>query len=190
MNSRANDLDYSNSGERGQTVVAVGGFSLSRGLTLEGLTVTWFLRNSMMYDTLMQMGRWFGYRGGYEDLCRIWMPSEAIDWYAFIANAAEELHDELRTMEKAKGTPRMFGLAVRSHPASLLVTARNKMGSGKKVTTLVGLSNKFVETSRVSIRPSDLSANLAIAKSFVSKLNGSGLSEQALPSRSRSACSL
>lgn len=179
VNSRANDLDYSNSGERGQTVVAVGGFSLSRGLTLEGLTVTWFLRNTMMYDTLMQMGRWFGYRRGYEDLCRIWMPSEAIDWYAFIANAAEELHEELRTMEKAKATPRMFGLAVRSHPASLLVTARNKMGSGKKVTTLVGLSNKFVETSKVSIKPNDLSANLDIAKSLVSKLNGSGLSEEA-----------
>jgi hypothetical protein len=181
VNSRANDLDYSNSGERGQTVVAVGGFSLSRGLTLEGLSVTWFLRNTMMYDTLMQMGRWFGYRGGYEDVCRIWMPSEAIDWYAFIANAADELHEELRTMEKAKATPRMFGLAVRSHPASLLVTARNKMGSGKKVTTLVGLSNKFVETSKVSIKPNDLSANLNIAKSLVSKLNGSGLSEETSP---------
>ncbi|MCE8515207.1 Z1 domain-containing protein [Ruegeria pomeroyi] len=181
VNSRANDLDYSNSGERGQTVVAVGGFSLSRGLTLEGLTVTWFLRNTMMYDTLMQMGRWFGYRGGYEDLCRIWMPVEAIDWYSFIATAAEELHDELRTMEKAKATPRMFGLAVRSHPASLLVTARNKMGSGKKVTTLVGLSNKFVETSKVSIKPSDLSANLGLAKSLVSKLNGASLREESSP---------
>lgn len=181
VNSRANDLDYSNSGDRGQTVVAVGGFSLSRGLTLEGLTVTWFLRNTMMYDTLMQMGRWFGYRGGYEDLCRIWMPTEAIDWYSFIATAADELHDELRTMEKAKATPRMFGLAVRSHPASLLVTARNKMGSGKKVTTLVGLSNKFVETSKVSIKPNDLSANLDIAKSLVSKLNGAGLSEYPSP---------
>lgn len=181
VNSRANDLDYSNSGERGQTVVAVGGYSLSRGLTLEGLTVTWFLRNTMMYDTLMQMGRWFGYRGGYEDLCRIWMPAEAIDWYAFIANAAEELHEELRTMEKAKATPRMFGLAVRSHPASLLVTARNKMGSGKKVTALVGLSNKFVETSKVSIKPNDLSANLDIARSLVSKLNGAGLNDDPTP---------
>jgi hypothetical protein len=181
VNSRANDLDYSNSGERGQTVVAVGGFSLSRGLTLEGLTVTWFLRNTMMYDTLMQMGRWFGYRGGYEDLCRIWMPAEAIDWYAFIANAAEELHDELRIMEKAKATPRMFGLAVRSHPASLLVTARNKMGSGKKVTTLVGLSNKFVETSKVSIKPNDLSANLDIARWLVAKLNRAGLRGDTTP---------
>lgn len=170
VNSRANDLDYSQSGERGQTVVAVGGFSLSRGLTLEGLTVTWFLRNTMMYDTLMQMGRWFGYRGGYEDLCRIWMPPEAIDWYAFIANASEELHEELITMEKAKATPRMFGLAVRSHPASLLVTARNKMGSGKKVITMVGISNKFVETAKVSIKTNDLSNNKEIAKTFVKSL--------------------
>ncbi|OLQ85285.1 Z1 domain-containing protein, partial [Vibrio panuliri] len=144
VNSRANELDYSNSGDRGQTVIAVGGFSLSRGLTLEGLTVTWFLRNTMMYDTLMQMGRWFGYRNGYEDLCRIWMPDDAIDWYAFIANAAEELHDELKAMDQAKAAPEDFGLAVRSHPASLLVTAKNKMGSGLEVTTFVGLSNRFI----------------------------------------------
>ncbi len=175
VNSRANDLDYANSGERGQAVIAVGGFSLSRGLTLEGLTVTWFLRNTMMYDTLMQMGRWFGYCQGYEDLCRIWMPLEAIDWYAFISSAAEELHGELRSMEKANATPRMFGLAVRSHPSSLLVTARNKMGSGKKVTTLIGLSNQFVETSKVSIKPNDLISNFEIAKSFVAKLNSGGL---------------
>ncbi|MBN7285791.1 endonuclease [Vibrio cholerae] len=171
VNSKANELDYSNTGDRGQTVIAVGGFSLSRGLTLEGLTVTWFLRNTMMYDTLMQMGRWFGYRNGYEDLCRIWMPDDAIDWYAFIANAAEELHDELKIMEQAKATPEDFGLAVRSHPASLLVTAKNKMGAGREVTTLVGLSNRFIETAKVSIDPKELNANLDIAKKLISKLH-------------------
>lgn len=181
INSDSRDnLEYPREerGTKGQTCIAVGGYSLSRGLTLEGLTVTWFLRNTMMYDTLMQMGRWFGYRDGYEDLCRIWMPREAIDWYAFIANAAEELHDELRMMEKAKATPRMFGLAVRSHPASLLVTARNKMGAGKKITTLVGLSNKFLETSKVSIRPDALHANVEIAKSFVSKMDCNGCPDE------------
>lgn len=172
VNSNANDLDYSLPGERGQTVIAVGGFSLSRGLTLEGLTTTWFLRNSMMYDTLMQMGRWFGYRGGYEDLCRIWMPREAIDWYAFIANATEELHEELKTMERAKATPEMFGLAVRSHPSSLLVTARNKFGSGQKITTLVGLSNKFVETARVAFKDRD--ANIECAKRLLKNLDTKG----------------
>jgi hypothetical protein len=127
----------------------------------------------MMYDTLMQMGRWFGYRDQYEDLCRIWMTPEAIDWYAFIANAADELHDELKTMEKAKATPTMFGLAVRSHPASLLVTAKNKIGSGKKITALVGLSNKFVETAKISIRPQDLRANVEVAKAFVGRVQES-----------------
>ena len=175
------NLDYPEEvrGVKGRTYIAVGGYSLSRGLTLEGLTVTWFLRNTMMYDTLMQMGRWFGYRGGYEDLCRIWMPPEAIDWYAFIANAAEELHEELRVMQKVNATPQMFGLAVRSHPASLLVTARNKMGASKKITTRVGLSNKFVETSKVSIRCSDVSANIENAKLFVSKLNEGRFAKEA-----------
>ena len=75
VNSRAaGSLDYPAHEALGLNVIAVGGFSLSRGLTLEGLVVSYFLRNSMMYDTLLQMGRWFGYRRGYEDLCRVWMP--------------------------------------------------------------------------------------------------------------------
>ena len=75
VNSRAaGSLDYAAHETSGLNVIAVGGFSLSRGLTLEGLVVSYFLRNSMMYDTLLQMGRWFGYRRGYEDLCRVWMP--------------------------------------------------------------------------------------------------------------------
>jgi hypothetical protein len=86
VNSRSSDsLEYENGGQAGVRTIAVGGYSLSRGLTLEGLTTTYFLRNSMMYDTLMQMGRWFGYREGYEDLCRIWMTEEAEGWYAHIA---------------------------------------------------------------------------------------------------------
>jgi len=78
VNSRASDpLDYAEHKKDGLNVIAVGGLSLSRGLTLEGLVVSYFLRNSMMYDTLLQMGRWFGYRNGYEKLCRVWMPEEA-----------------------------------------------------------------------------------------------------------------
>ena len=175
VNSRANGLDYSGDSVIGQTVIAVGGFSLSRGLTLEGLTMTWFLRNTMMYDTLMQMGRWFGYRGGYEDLCRVWMPSQAIDWYAFIAEASEELHLELKKMEKAKATPADFGLAVRSHPASLLVTARNKIGSGRK-QIMIGLSNAWVETAQISAKPVDISANENVAERFLGELATRGFS--------------
>lgn len=175
VNSSRNDLDYENTGKNGLTVIAVGGFSLSRGLTLEGLTTTWFLRNTMMYDTLMQMGRWFGYRPGYEDLCRIWMPRDAVSWYAHIADASNELLDELRKMDQAKATPMQFGLAVRSHPSALMVTARNKIGSGKK-TLQIGLASNFVETARLSIDKKDLDNNREAAKSLVSNLISVGYS--------------
>jgi hypothetical protein len=148
--SSPGSLDYDVGGENGLTVIAVGGFSLSRGLTLEGLTVSYFLRNSLMYDTLMQMGRWFGYRPNYEDLCRIWMLEDAASWYAFIGEATEELQRDLKRMEQANATPDQFGLAVRSHPSALMVTARNKLGSGTK-SVMVGLSNNFVETTKLSI---------------------------------------
>lgn len=177
VNSRANGLDYSSDGKIGQTLIAVGGFSLSRGLTLEGLTVTWFLRNTMMYDTLMQMGRWFGYRGGYEDVCRIWMPTDAIDWYAHIAEATDELHQELKRMQKAKATPADFGLAVRSHPTSLMVTARNKMGSGQK-HVMIGLSNAWVETAKISARFDDLTRNEEAAVRFLEELEDAGYRQQ------------
>ncbi|WP_031217453.1 Z1 domain-containing protein [Halomonas sp. PBN3] len=173
VNSRVNDLDYSVAGERGLTVIAVGGFSLSRGLTLEGLTVSYFLRNSMMYDTLMQMGRWFGYRGNYEDLCRIWMPPQAIGWYAHIAEATEELHEELRRMQRDRATPLQFGLAVRSHPSSLLVTARNKLGSGEKHVK-IGLSNGYVETHKLTNAPDVLEGNRSAAREFVTALRENG----------------
>ena len=100
VNSRApGALDYGGNAQDGLNVIVVGGYSLSRGLTLEGLMVSYFLRNSKMYDTLMQMGRWFGYRPDYQDLCRIWMPEEAEGWYEHISGSIEELRDELRSME-------------------------------------------------------------------------------------------
>ena len=98
-------LDYGSHGKHGLNVIAVGGLSLSRGLTLEGLVISYFLRNSIMYDTLMQMGRWFGYRPGYEDLCRVWMPREAEGWYCHISESIEELREEIRMMEAATRHP-------------------------------------------------------------------------------------
>ena len=138
-----NKRDYPN----GRNLIAIGGLSLSRGLTLEGLTVSYFLRNSIMYDTLMQMGRWFGYRTNFEDLCRIYMSEDAISWYAHISKATEELRDEFMTMEKAKMTPRDFGLCVRSHPETLIVTARNKMRSGQSIIRQISLEGRLVETA-------------------------------------------
>jgi hypothetical protein len=121
-------LDYFFSEQQGKflSVIAVGGDKLSRGLTLEGLTVSYYLRASKMYDTLMQMGRWFGYRPGYVDLCRIFTSDELIRWYKHITIASEEMRRDFDYMFLLKKTPKEFGLKVRTHPGVLKITAANK----------------------------------------------------------------
>lgn len=130
--SAADALDYQDNADVGLNVIAVGGDKLSRGLTLEGLTVSYFLRASRMYDTLMQMGRWFGYRDEYADVCRLYTSDDLIDWFAHIAVATEELRNEFEYMANVGGTPRDYGLKVRSHPL-LLVTSPVKMRSGTEL---------------------------------------------------------
>jgi len=149
VNSSRNSepLDYNiKNYPNGRSLIAVGGFSLSRGLTLEGLTVSYFLRNTKMYDTLLQMGRWFGYRNNYEDLCRIYMPAESIAWYRYISGVTEELRDEFKRMRDMQMTPADFGLAVRTHPDSLIITARNKMRTGRTIPRKIALAGRLVET--------------------------------------------
>jgi len=121
-------LDYFFSEQQGKflSVIAVGGDKLSRGLTLEGLTMSYYLRASKMYDTLMQMGRWFGYRPGYVDLCRIFTSDELTRWYKHITIASEEMRRDFDYMFLLKKTPREFGLKVRTHPGVLKITAANK----------------------------------------------------------------
>ena len=140
-------LDYSIKEAR---YVAIGGLSLSRGITLEGLTVSYFLRSSKMYDTLMQMGRWFGYRPGYEDLVRIFLTADSKGWYEHVTEVVTELRQDLIDMERSSGTPLDFGLKVRTHPDSLLITARNKMGSSQTYLHSTGLSNRCIELHEVS----------------------------------------
>ena len=178
---RAQALDYDHAGEHGITVIAVGGFSLSRGLTLEGLTVSYFLRNSMMYDTLMQMGRWFGYRPGYEDLCRVWMPADGVGWYAHIHEAMDDLQTQLKRMELAKATPAQFGLAVRSHPEALIVTARNKMGTGKELPVKVGLAENLIETTRIVLDKAQLDANFRAGEELMSVAASMGIPRSERP---------
>ena len=167
-------LNYHDHKDDGLNVVAVGGYSLSRGLTLEGLMVSYFMRNSMMYDTLMQMGRWFGYRPDYQDLCRIWMPEEAQGWYEHIAESSEGLRDEIRSMEAVGATPEDFGLKVRSHPDTLVVTARNKMGTGAQVVVNIGLAKEFVETHTLRRDEASLEANRAAAVRLATAITARG----------------
>lgn len=119
-------LDYEASSATGLNVIAVGGDKLSRGLTLEGLSISYFLRASRMYDSLMQMGRWFGYRHGYVDLCRLYTTEDLRLHYRHVAAAAEEVRQQLDHMQALGETPERYGLKIRAHPL-LLVTARNKM---------------------------------------------------------------
>jgi hypothetical protein len=120
-------LDYNAYSETGLVAIVMGGHKLSRGMTLEGLSVSYFARNSKMYDTLMQMCRWFGYRDNYQDLCKVYMPEDSIDWYQHISRAINELYVDLEEMAIRNKTPENFGLKVRSHPDSLMITSRLKM---------------------------------------------------------------
>lgn len=108
-------------------VIAIGGLALSRGLTLEGLIVSYFYRNTCTYDVLMQMGRWFGYRKNYDDLFRIWTHKSSASWYAEIAAATDKLKDDMTLMRDLGQRPRDFGIRVRNNSAELSITAYNKM---------------------------------------------------------------
>lgn len=175
VNSRSHGiLNYDDYRASGLSVIAVGGFSLSRGLTLEGLMVSYFLRNSIMYDTLMQMGRWFGYRPEYEDLCRVWMTEEAEGWYVHITESIDQLREELRLMAAAGATPEEFGLKVRAHPDSLIVTARNKMGSAKPVVVSIGLAKQFVETTTLRNDENSLNVNRRAVRELAAALSECG----------------
>lgn len=166
----AASLDYKAHKDQGLRVIAVGGNSLSRGLTLEGLSTSYFFRNSQMYDTLLQMGRWFGYRDGYSDLCRLWLTEEAFQWYAHITGASAELRREFKRMRRLNLTPRDFGLKVRAHPDSLLVTARNKMRLANTVVRQISLDGKGIETSRLRSSAGVVRANRDAAARFVETL--------------------
>jgi len=149
VNSKSDEgLNYAEYAERGEalSVIAIGGLSLSRGLTLEGLAVSYMYRNTRMYDTLLQMGRWFGYRPGYEDLCRVWLSDESIGWYSHIAESTEELRGSIKEMNRVGASPETFGLMVQSHPDALLVTAANKMRDAQELPLSVSYDGKLVET--------------------------------------------
>ncbi|WP_124060503.1 Z1 domain-containing protein [Gordonibacter sp. Marseille-P4307] len=170
INSKSIDsLDYGSGGEH---VVAIGGYSLSRGLTLEGLVTSYFARNSRAYDTLMQMGRWFGHRPGYEDVCRVWMTRESAGWCKFVADATDDLVDDLIRMQQQKASPLVFGQKIRSHPSTLMVTARNKMGAGELIRN-ISLSNKFIETTVLPRNEQVRSTNEAHAFEFIARLESS-----------------
>lgn len=157
-NGKAKDaLDYAANGGKGIKVIAIGGDKLSRGLTLEGLCTSYFVRTTKMYDTLMQMGRWFGYRPGYIDLCRLYTTEDLVEWFGHIADAAEELREEFDAMEEAGATPEVYGIKVESHPI-LLVTSPLKMRTAR--TLQLSFSGELLETVALRKEPAIVKSNL------------------------------
>lgn len=150
----------------GLTAIAIGGLSLSRGLTIDGLTVSYMYRNTRMYDTLMQMGRWFGYRPGFEDLCRVHLSQDSINWYCHISNASEELRQQIKQMRRDNMSPKQFGLYVKSHPDSLLITAANKMRTGEKVVFNQNFTGKLIESTLLPVDPKVNAANELLIQEF------------------------
>ena len=124
VNSYTNtDLNYKNSPKK---YIAVGGNRLSRGFTLEGLTINYFLRKANTADTLMQMGRWFGYRTGYLDCCKLFTTSDNIDKFNEASKIIEDLEEKFKYLSELPGrTPGDFTLWVQNNPDVIKLTRAN-----------------------------------------------------------------
>jgi hypothetical protein len=172
INGSASDtLDYVEHQATGLKVIAIGGDKLARGLTLEGLCTSYFVRTTKMYDTLMQMGRWFGYRPGYLDLCRLYTTADLVEWFGHIADASEELREEFDAMVATGATPWEYGLKVESHPV-LLVTSPMKMRSAQ--TLSLTYSGTFVQTIVFRNDKQALRQNLDAADRLIRAIETSG----------------
>lgn len=148
----AKKLNYDKYKETGYRVIAIGGLALSRGLTLEGLCISYFYRSTTTFDTLMQMGRWFGYRDDYENLCRIYATVEACDYYKEISESIEQLKNDVFTMGAQGKKPEEFGIRVRNCSDDLGITSRNKMRNAivhieKKSFKGINWETPFIDSS-------------------------------------------
>jgi hypothetical protein len=181
INMKGGRLDYKQNSEAGLHVIAIGGLALSRGLTLEGLVVSYILRNTAASDTLMQMARWFGYRPGYEDLCRVYLPESSLDHYAYIHDAIEELRAEVRRMKLIGLTPEDFGLRVRQSPSAIRITAANKMRTATELTLAQDYSCRHIEGYSL-VNDNDVNTNnLKCIRDLVKQLDTGGGKFNPLP---------
>ena len=166
--SSASKLDYkSNPSLR---VIAIGGLALSRGLTLEGLLVSYFYRNTATFDVLMQMGRWFGYRPHYDDLFQIWTSQASVTWYREIATAAAELKADIKKMFDQHLTPKDFGIKVRDYCDELQITANNKMRTAYELLMMESYYGNICDTPYLSVKAEHNKDNWEQVKSLAERL--------------------
>jgi hypothetical protein len=152
--------------------IAVGGNTLSRGLTLEGLIVSFFVRAAGAYDTLLQMGRWFGYRPGYADLPRIWMTEELREQFFDLATIEAEMRRNISNYELQEITPEQYGLKIRTHP-DLNITAPLKMQH--IVNAQVSFEEERVQTVIFDHKNKDLlQKNVKNASKLITNITNAG----------------
>lgn len=165
-NSRSTErLNFDDANPR--IIVAVGGNTLSRGLTLEGLAVSFFVRTASAYDTLLQMGRWFGYRNGYADLTRIWMTDEMRGWFHHLATVEQEIRYDIERLEVEHLTPEQFGIRIRTHP-KLAITAAAKMQNARRAEA--SYSGRRLQTILFNHKDSEwLSNNIEAARALLAE---------------------
>lgn len=169
VNSNSSDgLIYKNYQGMPFNVIAVGGDKLSRGLTLEGLTISYFTRSAGAMDTLMQMGRWFGYRPGYLDLCRLYTTSDLYNKFEIISYSVTNLLSQFDDMNTLKSNPEHFGLKVATNPG-ILISARNKVRTGADYQS--DFSAKLTQTRLLDADPDIITSNYEAVNTLLSSLD-------------------
>jgi hypothetical protein len=186
-NYRSTDrLSYRNdpSAEPGKiltvTAIVIGGNTLSRGLTLEGLCSSYFVRAASAYDTLLQMGRWFGYRVGYEDLCRVWMPLDLKKWFRDLSLVEAEIRQDMLRYQLENLSPSDVAVRIRTHPA-MAITAAARMRHAIAVS--MSFSGQRPQTTIFNSADKDwLMENIAATRDLFDKQVRSGRVEKSFPS--------
>lgn len=168
--------------EEPQSVIVIGGGTLSRGLTLEGLFVSFFTRTSDTYDTLLQMGRWFGYRNGYEDLQRIWLSDGLEEDYRFLAQVEHDLREDIARLINSGQTPADIGVRVQQHPGRLQITNPNKMKHAAEVE--VDFEGYRLQTYIFDVSsPHIVKSNLQATKRLISQIKENAATPDGAPAR-------
>lgn len=161
-------LDYSNYPD-GLSVIAIGGNSLSRGLTLEGLSISYFLRDAGSYDSLLQMGRWFGYRSGYLDLCRVYIRKTIVDKFRIVATADANLREQIDKMMRKGARPDEYPLMIMENDSRFRACQISKRRNTSTVE-YNGYSGKLVQTTVSWNNPDILKENYGILEDFILSL--------------------
>jgi hypothetical protein len=165
--SNLNEVYHSNN--RGKIVIVIGGNTLSRGITLEGLTVSYFVREAGAFDTLLQMGRWFGYRKDYEDMPRVWMTAQMMMDFFDLATIEFEFFKILEPYVLGL-SPREVGPKIRQHP-DYLPTAKSKMR--RAIECNISYTGHLIETTYFPREDTSwLKANLDAGRKLVATLGG------------------